>query len=920
MTEFLLRLGIMSIQASVIIGAVLLLRFLFSKLHIAKKYTNLLWIIPYIAMILPWGIKTPFSFWQFTQESQTKIEQAVNTMPYMADRFVQVTIDADVLKEMENNRYAPPSLENIQSGNEYLAENGINSEEEAENSTNPDTAGSVDNAKDYVTYSTDIGVSETGFFSNLTTWDVFIYCAFAIWLLGVIIFMTYGVVSSLKLKKTLVCSLLLSENIYVADDIREPFVFGVFSPKIYLPYNLTKDNEFYVVEHEKTHIQRKDPIKKVIAFVITGIHWFNPFAWMAFHMMTKDMEMACDEETVQRIGLENRQDYATALLKLSTKKKNLLIPVAFGEGNVKSRINNVLQYKKTIKILAALAAIVIVVVAAIFLTKPMEKTTVLSELPNYDVVRIPKADNPKAITVTYQGKVYDFDESYYDDFRIFLEELEVYEEELNKSRAEDRPADVVIQLEGSVAFNFDENMETFWCDNGVKPSMTYEIVEPKLAIGFLAAQIGAYESNSVTSDVDNMVESIEASEPDIQNAEEGKSFLDKQSGSVNSELDSEPDICGENGPFFDYADDRYVVFHTTERFYVYDITQKEMVLGIGFNDIYKVEMDAKTLKACIHEVDGDAISVYECDIVKGSCRLYGPLTIDAFDDFLVTSECVLHDPTVFRTKECIQITDGSYMYLESGSGLLADLDLINEDKNGNRTVYEIFDSKTYDGRNEKMTQVFTGAYSLEPMDITHDGEEEYIMIDVEKIQADRQKQAYLKVVDEEGNVLWQAELGLPRAGWNSYFRVETKEGPCLLQYLPVVMQERGEYSYRLFYLNGDGSEVTVASDSVDFSIYPNNVEVDGETAIPKEEMLKFADGANGYLEGARALISTVDGVLRYQTPAKTYSYTENYRTTLEAIDVDASESIELNITKLQNYYEKTRKDILKKDGVVLIEE
>ncbi len=887
MTEFLLRLGIMSIQASVIIGVVLLLRFIFSKLHIAKKYTNLLWVIPYIAMILPWGIRTPISFWQFTQDSQTKIEQAVNTMPYMADRFVQVTIDAAVLKEMEENRYAPPTFESIETGEALTYEN---------------TWDEVELVPDSV----DTNINQSGYLRNLTTWDVFIYVAFSVWLLGLIVFLTYGVVSSLKLKKKLVCSLLLNENVFVADDIKEPFVFGVFAPKIYLPCNLTKDNEFYVVEHEKTHIQRKEPIKKVMAFLITGIHWFNPFAWIAFHMMTKDMEMACDEETVQRIGLESRQDYATALLKLSTKKKNFLIPVAFGEGNVKSRIHNVLKYKKTIKVLAVLAGVVIAIVAVVFLTKPIEKTTVLSELPNYDVVRIPKADNPKAITVTYKGKVYDFDESYYDSFRIFLEELEVYEEELNKSRAEDRPADVVIQLEGSIAYNFDKNMETIWCNNGVKPSMTYEIVEPKPAIQFITEQISNLAIKSFEDEISN----------EIDNVTQLPGNITQFPGNITDTSI----FCGENGPFLDFANDKYVIFHTLDRFYVYDIGLNEICMGIGFNHIFKVEVDATNLKACVHDAVEDMITIYECDLVNLSCCLYGPIDVEAFKDFLVTDECVVKDPTVFRTKECIQISDGSYLYLESGSGLLEDLCLISEDKKGNRTVYEIFEAETYKDGGDKNTQVFTGLYYMEPVDITHDGKNEYVVIDFNNIQTDRQAPANLKVTDAEGTILWQNELGLARAGWNSYFIVWTKEGVCLLQYLPTVMQERGEYAYRVFYLNEDGSDVEVSEGSVHFLMYPNNMDVDAETAIPKEEMQVFADDINQYLENARVLISTVNGVLLYQTPAKTYAYKEVYKMPLEVVDVEASENVELNITKLQNYYEKNRKESLNKQGVILIED
>ena len=177
MTEFLLQLGIMSLQATVIFFVVMIMRVGFSKLHIAKKYTNLLWIIPYIAMILPWGIKTPFSFWQLTQEGQIRLEQAVNTMQYSTERLVQVTTDTDILREMEENRQAPPSLENMQSKDEMTAEN----------------------EKESVTYYTTEKTEESeSFFHNLSMWDIFIYSAFSLWLLGFGIYVACGIISSLN--------------------------------------------------------------------------------------------------------------------------------------------------------------------------------------------------------------------------------------------------------------------------------------------------------------------------------------------------------------------------------------------------------------------------------------------------------------------------------------------------------------------------------------------------------------------------------------------------------------------------------------------------------------------------------------------------------------------------------------------------
>ncbi len=893
MTEFLLRLGMMSLQATVIVFVVLVLRFIFSKLHIAKKYTILLWVIPYIAMILPWEVKTPFSFWQLTQEGQTKIEQAVNTMPYSTDRLVQVTIDADTLKEMEENRQAPPSLENIQSPS------GTKTESKNETVTY---------------YATEKIEGYDGFFSNLSIWDVFIYSAFSVWLLGLCVYMTCGIISSLKLKKKLICSLCLRENVYVADEIKEPFVFGIFSPKIYLPCNLTTDNEYYVVEHEKTHIYRKDSIKKLMAFLITGIHWFNPFSYVAFHMMTKDMEMACDEETIQRIGVEKRKDYASALLKLSTKKKNLLIPVAFGEGNVKSRIKNILKYKKTIKALAVLAAIVMVILAVVFLTKPMEKTVEFGNMRNYDVVKIPKADTPKAITVTYQGETYSFDESFYDEFRIFIENLLVYEEEVSKSRSENRPADIVISLEGKVFYNFDENMETIWCDNRVKPSMTYEIVEPKLAIQFLAAQIGTKKKESSGGEV-------QISSKD----EVVTSFLD-DAIQLTAKLVTEDDLCGHNGPFLDYADERYVVFHTNRWFYVYDMLQEEIIKSVGSNDIQDVKVSVSGKKAYIYDkldLKNEPVYIFECDLLdknKWLTSIFEEPTIDDFSDFSVTKECVLPDSTVFRTTECIQLIGKGYLYLESGSGLLEDLCLVVEDEEGNRIIKKMFSSFIYKGEKKIVQELVDEYIYMESIDLTHDGKDEYLIIDVTEMQRDNQKSAHMEVYDSEGNILWQTELGLPRAGWNSYFRVETGDGTYLMEYLPVLMQERGEYSYRVFYLDAEGNEIEVNKNEISFLVQPNNIDIDAQIAMPKEKMLEFADEVNGYFQYARALISTVNGVLRYQTPSRTYIYVERYAGALELAEVSVSESISLNITKLQNYYELLRKDMLKKQGVILLED
>lgn len=121
---------------------------------------------------------------------------------------------------------------------------------------------------------------------------------------------------------------------------------GVIKPKIYIPSGIGKEHIKYIIAHEETHIRRKDTIIKLAAYCITCLHWFNPLVWMSYSFMVKDMEMACDEETILRLGQDKKKDYATALLQLATGKRNVFtIPLAFGGGNTKARIKKFLTMK-----------------------------------------------------------------------------------------------------------------------------------------------------------------------------------------------------------------------------------------------------------------------------------------------------------------------------------------------------------------------------------------------------------------------------------------------------------------------------------------------------------------------------------------------------------------------------------------------
>ena len=243
-----------------------------------------------------------------------------------------------------------------------------------------------------------------------------------IWFIGILGLLIYSADAHLKLHRKLICCMHVGDNIYIADDINVPFVMGLFKPRIYLPNGMTEVNKTYVIAHEKTHIRHMDPLKKTIAFGITCLHWFNPLAWVAFHFYSKDMEMACDEETVQKLGMDHKQDYAETLLSLATGKRLFLgAPLAFDEGNVKSRIKNIVKYKKTWRVLSVAVIVVVVALTVGFMTQEREYVPLIKV---HDMVHPPQEAMPAAITLNNTTRYFS-GEGYFKEISDFLNDLEI---------------------------------------------------------------------------------------------------------------------------------------------------------------------------------------------------------------------------------------------------------------------------------------------------------------------------------------------------------------------------------------------------------------------------------------------------------------------------------------------------------------
>ena len=188
-----------------------------------------------------------------------------------------------------------------------------------------------------------------------------------IWFFGVAIMFIYGVTSYILLKRKIRVAVHVETNIYEADNIKSPFVLGIIKPKIYMPVGLSEKEREYILLHEQTHIKRRDYIVKFAAYFIFCLHWFNPLAWAAFLLMGIDMEMSCDERVLKNMGGDTKIDYSRSLLSLATERRIIGgSPLAFGEGGVKQRIKNALNFKKPSRVIVLCAVALVAVLSAGF--------------------------------------------------------------------------------------------------------------------------------------------------------------------------------------------------------------------------------------------------------------------------------------------------------------------------------------------------------------------------------------------------------------------------------------------------------------------------------------------------------------------------------------------------------------------------
>lgn len=312
MSDLFLKIVNMSISASWLVVAVLILRLVLKK---APKWVNvLLWGIVAVRLICP------FSF-----------ESALSLIP-SAETFPEKIISG-------------PSFD-VQTGITPI-DNRIN-----------DYLG--DRYFEGVTVPTNNG-------NNVMT------ILTIVWIIGILLLATYTIISYQRLNRKVDTAVHYKDNIFQSENVSSPFVLGIINPRIYLPFSMNEQDMEHVVAHEQAHICRKDHWWKPLGFLLLTIYWFNPLMWLAYVLLCRDIELACDEKVIKGLSNEQRADYTQALVACSVNRRRIAAcPLAFGEVGVKERVKSVMNYKKPAFWVIIIAVNVCVGVAICFLTNPKQ--------------------------------------------------------------------------------------------------------------------------------------------------------------------------------------------------------------------------------------------------------------------------------------------------------------------------------------------------------------------------------------------------------------------------------------------------------------------------------------------------------------------------------------------------------------------
>ena len=644
-----------------------------------------------------------------------------------------------------------------------------------------------------------------------------------LWLAGMAALLVHALVSAGKLKKKLATAILLRDNIYESEFVDSPFVFGVIKPKIYLPMHMDEGTAAYVIAHEHAHLARRDHWWKVLGYLVLALHWFNPLVWVAYILFCRDIELACDEKVVKGLDGAARADYSQALLSCAAPGRAVAAcPLAFGEGNIKTRVKSALHYKKPAFWVAAAAVLAVVIMAVCFLTNPrsdIDAETLLGtsrgEITRISV-KMGEADSGEEYRMSTE------------EIKTVLSLLDAAEYERLGSASAMQECYARLYFEGAAG------------ERELMLSQGEVLANP--IKGNQKAQLYGLRSGGTV--LKNYV----------------KWCVDRNDPTVPEDIAQQVErlICGM--PLGNYLFGELV----------YDDPAWETSFSDNFSSTWP------ELRICCDSAFADFSAYTQMSAyVKDSGYYYRvseweeiDLTVSNFDwlfrngsgeDWDGTSAAKLRRENAHawrgtRTGEDVNATVPMAEIRRQDELTAMDQWLLLQQKDG--SLYLVMGYRSgglpYSGAHPYrwIVRLNGGATELTRADLNGDGIEEVISY----TGTSTQEPYRLRVSNQSGEELWSAELGLAHVGWSSYFLYRDSVKTALLRYEPTIYQGEASYSYELFMLSENGT-TTLAENSVSFSV--NSDSADSWPA----EARKFADEVNRLLDKSELLFSTLNAEL-----------------------------------------------------------
>lgn len=633
-----------------------------------------------------------------------------------------------------------------------------------------------------------------------------------LWLAGMAALLVHALVSAGKLKKKLATAILLRDNIYESEFVDSPFVFGVVKPNIYLPMHMDEGTAAYVIAHEHAHLARRDHWWKVLGYLVLALHWFNPLVWVAYILFCRDIELACDEKVVKGLDGAARADYSQALLSCAAPKRAVAAcPLAFGEGNIKTRVKSALHYKKPAFWVAAAAVLAVVIVAVCFLTNPRSERGSLvwaQKLNAADVASI-------ELYVPAEGEARQYK-------KLDTEEMAQAVELINSSRG-----------------TYIEKPETVYAGLPVWFLLTMDD-------GTVHA-VGSVVGHYLIIDGDTF-------DADVENQAEWENYV----------------LKGDSASPIDMADRlSYALYGMTTGVYTLgEAVFEDSVWETSYEETFANTKSTPELwLSSALGTDMTGILYGTVTAARGYSYRFSEweeidLTVSNFDwlfrsasgeDWNGTSAAKLRreNAHAWRGTKTADDDNATATIPEiARQDELAAMDqwLLLQQKDGSLYLVMGYRSGTY--RYRWIVRLNGGATELTRADLNGDGIEEVISY----TGTSTQEPYRLRVSNQSGEELWSAELGLAHAGWSSYFLYRDSVKTALLRYEPTIYQGEASYSYELFMLSENGT-TTLAENSVSFSV--NSDSADSWPA----EARKFADEVNRLLDKSELLFSTLNAEL-----------------------------------------------------------